>query len=87
MFNSATITGEAAQGQSSGQAMEVIERIAREKLPENIGIDWSGLSYQEKKAGGQTGYILGLVFVFVFLFLAAQYESWSIPIAIMLSLP
>lgn len=87
MFNSATITGEAAQGQSSGQAMEVIEEIAREKLPENIGIDWSGLSYQEKKAGGQTGYILGLVFVFVFLFLAAQYESWSIPIAIMLSLP
>ncbi|MFR7708901.1 MAG: efflux RND transporter permease subunit, partial [Alistipes inops] len=45
MFNSATITGEAAQGQSSGQAMEVIEEIAREKLPENIGIDWSGLSY------------------------------------------
>lgn len=87
MFNSATITGEAAQGQSSGQAMEIIEEIAREKLPDNIGVDWSGLSYQEKKAGGQTGYILGLVFVFVFLFLAAQYESWSIPVAIMLSLP
>ena len=87
MFNSATITGEAAQGQSSGQAMEIIEEIAREKLPDNIGVDWSGLSYQEKKAGGQTGYILGLVFVFVFLFLAAQYESWSIPVAIMLPLP
>ena len=63
MFNSATITGEAAQGQSSGQAMEVIEEIAREKLPENIGIDWSGLSYQEKKAGGQTGYILSLIHI------------------------
>ncbi len=87
MFNSATVTGEAAQGQSSGQAMKAIEEIAREKLPDNIGVDWSGLSYQEKKAGGQTGYILGLVFVFVFLFLAAQYESWTIPIAIMLSLP
>ena len=55
MFNSATITGEAAQGQSSGQAMEVIEEIAREKLPENIGIDWSGLSYQEKKGGRSDG--------------------------------
>ena len=91
MFNAATISGEAAQGKSSGQAMEAIEELAREQLPpelvENIGIDWSGLSYQEKKAGGQTVYILGLVFVFVFLFLAAQYESWSIPVSIMLSLP
>ena len=91
MFNAATISGEAAQGKSSGQAMEAIEELAREQLPlelvDNIGIDWSGLSYQEKKAGGQTAYILGLVFVFVFLFLAAQYESWSIPVSIMLSLP
>ena len=91
MFNAATISGEAAQGKSSGQAMEAIEELAREQLPpelvDNIGIEWSGLSYQEKKAGGQTAYILGLVFVFVFLFLAAQYESWSIPVSIMLSLP
>ena len=87
MFNSAVIRGEAAQGYSSGQAMEVIERIARTHLPDNIGVEWSGLSYQEKQAGGQTGTILALVFLFVFLFLAALYESWSIPIAVLLSLP
>ena len=87
MFNSAVIRGEAAQGYSSGQAMEVIEQIARTHLPDNIGIEWSGLSYQEKQAGGQTGTILALVFLFVFLFLAALYESWSIPVAVLLSLP
>ena len=63
------------------------QRIAREHLPENIGLEWSGLSYQEKKAGGQTGFVLALVFLFVFLFLAAQYESWIVPIAVLLSLP
>ena len=64
-----------------------MQRIAREHLPENIGLEWSGLSYQEKKAGGQTGFVLALVFLFVFLFLAAQYESWIVPIAVLLSLP
>ncbi len=87
MFNTAVIRGQAAQGYSSGQAMEVIERVARTHLPDNIGVEWSGLSYQEKQAGGQTGTILALVFLFVFLFLAALYESWSIPIAVLLSLP
>lgn len=87
MFTSAVIRGQAAQGYSSGQSMEIMEEIARTHLPDNIGIDWSGLSYQEKKAGGQTGLILALVFLFVFLFLAAQYESWMVPIAVLLSLP
>ena len=87
MFTSSVIRGEAAHGYSSGQAMEVIEQIAREHFPENIAIEWSGLSYQEKKAGGQTGIVLALVFLFVFLFLAAQYESWLIPISVLLSLP
>lgn len=87
MFNSSTISGEAAHGYSSGEAMDVLEELARENLPSNIGIEWSGLSYQEKKEGGQTGLILGLALLFVFLFLAAQYESWSIPIAVLLSLP
>jgi multidrug efflux pump subunit AcrB len=67
--------------------MAAMERIAREHLPENIGLEWSGLSYQEKQAGGQTGFVLALVFLFVFLFLAAQYESWIVPIAVLLSLP
>lgn len=87
MFTSSVIRGEAAQGYSSGQAMEIMEQIARDHLPQNVAIEWSGLSYQEKKAGGQTGLIMALVFLFVFLFLAAQYESWLIPIAVLLSLP
>ena len=87
MFTTAVIRGSAAQGYRSGQAMEIMEQIARDHLPDNIGLEWSGLSYQEKKAGGQTGLVLTLVFLFVFLFLAAQYESWTVPIAVLLSLP
>lgn len=87
MFNTAIIRGEAGEGYSSGQAMEEMERLVAEHLPDNIGIEWSGLSYQEKQAGGQTGLILSLVFIFVFLFLAALYESWSVPVAVLLSLP
>ena len=87
MYYAATINGEAAHGCSSGEAMQILEDIAYEHLPSNIGVEWSGLSYQEKKEGGQTGLVLGLALLFVFLFLAAQYESWSIPIAVILSLP
>lgn len=87
MFTSTTISGEAAPGYSSGQAMAILEEIASKHLPKNIGIEWSGLSYQEKHVSGQTAYILALALLFVFLFLAAQYESWSIPIAVILSLP
>lgn len=87
MFTSTTISGEATPGYSSGQAMAILEEIASKHLPKNIGIEWSGLSYQEKHVSGQTAYILALALLFVFLFLAAQYESWSIPIAVILSLP
>jgi len=87
MFNSTVIRGAAAEGYSSGQAMQVIEEIARKHLPENIGVEWSGLSYQEKQAGGKTAMVLTLVFLFVFLFLSALYESWTVPIAVLLSVP
>ena len=87
MFTAAVIRGSAAQGYSSGQAMEIMENIVREHLPENIDLEWSGLSYQEKQADGRTGIVMALVFLFVFLFLAAQYESWMVPIAVLLSLP
>ena len=87
MFTSTTISGEAAPGYSSGQAMAILEEIASKHLPKNIGVEWSGLSYQEKHVSGQTAYILALALLFVFLFLAAQYERWSIPIAVILSLP
>ncbi|MDH6357400.1 multidrug efflux RND transporter permease subunit [Parabacteroides sp. PF5-9] len=87
MFNTASVNAVASQGYSTGEAMAAMEEIANEHLPENIGLEWSGLSYQEKQAGGQTGFVLALVFLFVFLFLAALYESWIVPIAVLLSLP
>jgi len=87
MFNSATISGEAARGYSTGQAMDRLEEIVEEHLPDNIGVDWAGLSYQQKHNGGNTGLVLALAFLFVFLFLAAQYESWAVPLAVILSLP
>lgn len=87
MFSTASVNAVAAPGYSTGEAMAAMERIAKEHLPDNIALEWSGLSYQEKQAGGQTGFVLALVFLFVFLFLAAQYESWIVPIAVLLSLP
>ena len=87
MFTTAVIRGSAAQGYSSGEVMDELEELAREHLPENIGLEWSGLSYQEKQAEGQMGFVLALVFLFVFLFLAALYESWLVPVSVLLSLP
>ena len=87
MFNSATVTGEAAHGYSSGQAMKALEEVVHEHLPPSVGVEWSGLSYQERHESGNTGLVLGLALLFVFLFLAAQYESWSVPLAVILSLP
>ena len=87
MFNSATVSGEAAKGYSTGEAMDALDKIVYEHLPDNIGVEWSGLSYQQKHNGGNTAMVLGLAFLFVFLFLAAQYESWSVPLAVILSLP
>ena len=87
MFNSVVVRGQAAQGYSSGDAMKVMEEIVNNNLPKNIDVEWSGLSYQEKQADGKTAVVLALVFVFVFLFLAALYESWIVPIAVLLSLP
>ncbi|MDR1156513.1 MAG: multidrug efflux RND transporter permease subunit [Bacteroidales bacterium] len=87
MYTSAPVQVTPAAGYSSGQTMAVIENIVRKQLPPDIGLAWSGLSFQEQKASGQAGIVFGLVFLFVFLFLAAQYESWSVPVAVLLSLP
>ncbi|MDE6269323.1 MAG: efflux RND transporter permease subunit, partial [Muribaculaceae bacterium] len=87
MFNAAVISGEAAPGHSSGEAMDALEQIVADHLPDNIGVEWTGLSYQQKHEAANTGVVLGLAFLFVFLVLAAQYESWSIPLAVILSLP
>lgn len=87
MYTSASMQVTPTSGYSSGQTMEAIQKIVKTHLPENIGVAWSGLSFQEQKASGQLGVVMCLVFLFVFLFLAALYESWIVPIAVLLSLP
>ncbi len=87
MFPSATVSGMASPGFSSGQATDEMERIAAQTLPASMGYAWSGVTYQQKAAGNLAPFIFGLALVFVFLFLSAQYESWSIPLAVLLSVP
>jgi hydrophobe/amphiphile efflux-1 (HAE1) family protein len=87
VFRTARIQGEPAPGYSSGQALARMEAIAAEVLPEGMSYEWTGTAYQEKQAGSQTGVILGLSLLVVFLFLAAQYESWSLPLVILLAVP
>lgn len=85
-FLSATINGSPAPGYSTGQALEAMEELAAEYLPSGYTFEWSGASYQEKTSGSVAP-ILGLSLLFVFLFLVAQYESWAIPIAVLLIVP
>ncbi|HEX6572927.1 MAG TPA: efflux RND transporter permease subunit [Steroidobacteraceae bacterium] len=80
------IQGEAAEGVSTGQAMAEIERLV-EQLPPGFGIEWSGASYQEREAGTQTPLLYALSFAIVFLCLAALYESWTIPTAVLMVAP
>jgi HAE1 family hydrophobic/amphiphilic exporter-1 len=87
LYRAAQVTGSAAPGYSSGQAMAALEDVAAKALPREIGFDWSDLSYQERKASGTTGPIFALSLVFVFLILAALYESWSLPLSVLLSVP
>lgn len=86
LFASAPINGQAAPGASSGAAIDAIERAAAETLPEGYGIAWSGLSYQEVQTAGQAGVVFVLALLFAYLFLVAQYESWLLPVPIVLSL-
>ena len=85
-FPSTQINGAAAEGKSSGQAMAAMAELARRTLPQGYGFDWSGLSYQEQQAGGQTVAIFLTALLFGYLFLVAQYESWSIPLTVILSI-
>jgi hydrophobe/amphiphile efflux-1 (HAE1) family protein len=87
LFRSAQINGMAAPGYSSREGLEAMKKLAAGVLPEGFGYGWSGTAYQELKAGGQAPIILALSLVFVFLFLAAQYESWVMPLMIMLAVP
>ncbi|BBB07856.1 multidrug efflux RND transporter permease subunit [Sphingopyxis sp. EG6] len=81
-----TISGEPAPGQSTGEAMAEMERLA-EQLPPGFAYEWTGISYEEKQSAGQIGLLLGLSLVVVFLLLAALYESWSVPVSVLLVVP
>ncbi|MBI1395992.1 MAG: multidrug efflux RND transporter permease subunit [Betaproteobacteria bacterium] len=81
------ILGQAAPGVSSGQAIQVVERIAKEVLPPDFTYDWGGASYQEKRSTGTSAIALGMAVIMVFLILAAQYERWSLPLSVLLALP
>jgi len=86
MFRAAELSGLPAPGFSSGQAIAAMERLS-ENLPRGFGHEWTGLAFQEKLAGGQAVYIFAFSVLFVFLVLAALYESWAIPLGVLLGLP
>jgi HAE1 family hydrophobic/amphiphilic exporter-1/multidrug efflux pump len=81
------ILGQAAPGVSSGQAIQVVEKIAKEVLPSDFSYDWGGASFQEKRSSGTSNIALGLAVIMVFLILAAQYEKWSLPLSVLMALP
>ena len=87
IYRSAEVDGGAKAGYSSGQAIEALNRVAAQVLPEGYGVEYSGLSLQEIKSGNSSTYIFALSIVFVFLFLAALYESWSVPFSVLLAVP
>ncbi len=87
LFRSAEITGNPAPGQSSGQALQAMQELARQNLPPGFDFAWAGQSLEEIKAGSQAGLIFGLSVILVYLVLAAQYESWVLPFIILLGVP
>lgn len=87
MYNASEISGAAAPGYSSGEAIKVISEVAQKSLPRGFGIDWAGISKDEVAQGNQAIYIFLICLGFVYLILAAQYESFILPLAVILSLP
>ncbi|TYP88712.1 HAE1 family hydrophobic/amphiphilic exporter-1 [Sphingobacterium allocomposti] len=87
LYNSITVNATPASGYSTGDAMSAIEKLAAEKLPGNYGYEWTGMAYEESKAGTQTILIFGLSLLFVYFLLSAQYESYILPWAVLLSVP
>jgi HAE1 family hydrophobic/amphiphilic exporter-1 len=87
MFTSAMINGDAAPGYSSGDAIKAVERVAATSLPKGFTYDWSGMTREEILSGNQAVYIFGICLIFVYLLLAAQYESFLLPLPVILSLP
>jgi multidrug efflux pump subunit AcrB len=87
LYRSAEINGSAALGVSSGDAIEVMEQLAAQTLPQGVGYEWTGIAYQEIQSGHLAPLLFALALVLVFLFLAAQYESWSMPFIVLLAVP
>ena len=84
-FIAAGINGEAAPGFSSGEAMDAMEQVADATLPDGYGYEWSGMSLQERKSGSQAPVLFLLALLFAYLFLVGQYESWTIPLPVIIS--
>ena len=87
LYPTATVIGAPAPGYSSGEAMAAMERIARETLPRGVGFSWTAMSYQEKAVGNQMVFAFGAALILVYLVLAGQYESWFLPLAVVLGVP
>jgi len=87
LYPAASINGQAREGFSSGEALSLMEEMADQKLPAAMDYQWTGMSFQEKKVGGEAVVIFSLAIILVFLVLAAQYESWTAPISIVLAVP
>jgi HAE1 family hydrophobic/amphiphilic exporter-1 len=87
LYPSAAVMGQAAPGTSSGEALTLMEQVARDKLPPAIGYEWTDMSFQEQRVGSQALWIFGLAVLLVYFVLAAQYESWTSPAAVILVVP
>ena len=87
LFRAAEVTGQPAPGYSSAQALAALEQVADEVLPPDMSFAWNAISYQEVAAAGSAGVVFAMALVFVFLILAAQYESWSLPLSVLFSVP
>jgi hydrophobe/amphiphile efflux-1 (HAE1) family protein len=87
VFPSAKVLGDAAPGYSSGEALAVMEEVARQALPEGYALEWTGTSFQEKVSGGSSSVVFLVGVIMVFLVLAAQYERWTLPFAVILAVP
>ena len=87
LYPTASVSGAAAPGYSSGESLRLMEEIAAQALPASIGYDWTGMSFQEKRVGGEAIFVFAFAVLLVYLVLAAQYESWILPISVILVVP
>ena len=87
LYPSATVVGNAASGFSSGEALDIMDQIGEQGLPTGTGYEWTAMSYQEKAVGSQIYFVFGLALLLVYFVLAGQYESWILPLSVILGVP